>query len=707
MRHPPRCLAVLALAWAAPLLAQTNPPPAAPPAPTSSGFFTLGQIDFGLQAVDVDTDSSKFREYRDVPTGFVVPFFRLLGDQKYRFDIWAENVRQDDGRYHLLVERGPIRIEADYDRIIHRLGNNGRTLLEEVARGVLAMSDTLQAANQSAIAAQFAANRPGVNFAFLSALVAPSLAVANRVDLGLLRERGNVAVSLTPDQPVDVKLSYFQEHRRGTRPAGTSFGFSNVVETPEPIDYRTQDIGATAEYGRPWGLVRGAVHYNRFENAIDTLTFDNPFRSTDSTDATAYLAPGAGSIGGSSRGRVDLSPDNEAVTGSLGFLLRLPANSRFTADVSVSEWTQNDRFMAYTINTAITSPLDADDPSTLPRRSLGGKINVFSQSYAFSSRPLPKLAITARYRSYDLENDTRRITFPGYVRFDAVWEDISRISVPYGYKRDQADVTVSYDLGPATVEGGYRYVKWDRTFRETHKTTEGVFLAAVDLRLVSWAQLRAAYESGARNRSPYNAEEAEHASFGMPGPPANLQELRRFDQAKRDSDRFNGLLQLTPGGNLTVSLSYVYGQEDYRREGVVAASGLRYGLLSVKNRSFTAEVDYSPSERWNVYGFFTREKISTFQRGRQSGAVLSTNPLDDWTSDIADDVNSIGAGGTVAILPEKLDFKAFCRYQKVDGRNNLFSPPGGTPDIAVSIANFDDTKLRTISTELDYHFAKS
>lgn len=705
MRRSPCCLGLLALAWAAPLLGQADPPPAAPPTPASSGVFTLGQIDFGLQAADADTDSSKFREYRDVPNGVVIPFFRLFGEQKYRFDLWAQNVRQDDARYHLLVERGPVRVEADYNKIIHRLGNDGHTLLEEVARGVLAMSDTLQAAHQSAVAAQFAANRTGVNFAFLSALVAPSLAGANQVDLELLRERGNVSVSLTPDQPVDVKLTYFQENRRGTRAAGTSFGFSNVVETPEPIEYRTQDIGASAEYGRPWGLVRGAVHYNLFENAVDTLTFDNPFRATDSTSANAYQAPGSNSIDGPSRGRVDLAPDNEAVTGSLGFLLRLPANSRFTADVSTSEWTQNDRFIGYTINTAITSPLDADDPSTLPRRSLDGKINVLSQSYTFSSRPVPKLGVTARYRSYDLENDTRRIPFPGYVRFDAVWEDISRISVPYGYKRDQADVTVSYDLGPATVEGGYRYLKWDRTFRETHETTENTLLAAVDVRLFGWAQLRAAFETGERDRSHYDSEEGEHASFGEPGPPTNLPALRRFDQAKRDVDRVSGLLQLTPTEDLTFSLSYLYGEEDYRDD--VAASGLRYGLQNARNESFTAEADYSPNDRWSVYGFFTRETISTFQRSRQSGATPSTNPLDDWTSDVQDDVDSYGAGGTVALLPEKLDFRAFCRYQKVDGRNDLFSSPGGTPDIAFPIAQFDDTKLRTLSGELDYHFAKS
>ena len=44
--------------------------------------------------------------------------------------------------------------------------------------------------------------------------------------------------------------------------------------------------------------------------------------------------------------------------------------------------------MPYTINSAITSPA-RHDPSVLPAQSLDGEINVVSQSYYFTSRPLP------------------------------------------------------------------------------------------------------------------------------------------------------------------------------------------------------------------------------------------------------------------------------------------------------------------------------
>ena len=670
--------------------------------------FTLGEIDFGLERAYADTNSSKFREYRDLPNGPYLPFFRLFGDDGIRYNLIVENGFRDDARYRLFADAGPLRIMADYNLIPHRFGNDAHTLLHEAAKGVLVIDDTIQTANQRALEAQFASNRNGINFPFLSGLVAPELAAANRLDLALLRQRGTFEIGLTPGHPVDVKLTYFQERRSGNRAAGTSFGFGNVVESPEPIQYRTEDLGLSAEVSRSWGLIRGAAHYNRFDNQIDALVFDNPFRATDSTDASAYTGPASGSINGPSRGRIDLSPDNKAITGSLGFLLRLPANSRLTADFAASRWTQDRRFLPYTINTAITSPFRADDPNNLPAQSLDGRIDVTNVSLFFTSRPMSELGITARYRVYDLSNKTDRIEFPGYVRFDAVWEPIPRVSVPYSYKRTQADATVSYDFGRLTAEGGYRYVQWNREFRETDRTREHTVLGAVNLHATGWALLRASYETGYRDRDRYDYVAGEDASFVEPAPAAtNLPSLRRYDQAGRNVDRFNGLLQLTPGsGNFTFSLSYLFTKEDYGREAVVDPSGLRYGLIDVRYDTVTAEADYSPSDRWSVYGFYTYEKNRNFQRGRQSGANPSTNPLDDWTSNVRDRVSSFGGGATAALVPGKLDLRVFGRYQKVDGQNDLFSPPGGTPDIAFPIGNFDDTKTWTASAEVEYRLAR-
>src|SRR5207244_1899360 len=117
-------------------------------------------------------------------------------------------------------------------------------------------------------------------------------------------------------------------------------------------------------------------------------------------------------------------------------------------------WTQDSPFIPFTTNTAVRLPdgRAATDPSTLPAQSLDGKIDTVSLSFNVTSRPAPKLFLTARYRRYDMSNDTPRLQFTqGYTRFDAVWEEIPRVSVPYGYTTDRAQLTASYDFGPVNA----------------------------------------------------------------------------------------------------------------------------------------------------------------------------------------------------------------------------------------------------------------
>jgi MtrB/PioB family decaheme-associated outer membrane protein len=655
--------------------------------------FQIRRLDFGLAGVENDTNSSKFREYRAVPGGVLLPFLRFSGDQKFRYDVAAWNVLEDDARYLVRAEPGAFSIGASFVKIPHQFGNQARSLLEENARGVLAMSDTLQQTFQRSNEQRFAANPSSVNYAYLNALVSPSLEAEDPFDVGLRRDRGQVDLALTRDAPVEVRLSYFHEKRHGTRGSGTAFGFNNVVETPEAIDYRTQDLRLSADWPQSWGLVRGALNFNQFVNSIPVQQFDNPFRAVDSTDPSAYQSPSSSSIGGPRFGGLALPPDNQAITGSLGAALKFGRNVRLSADASLGQWTQDEDFIPFSTNTAITTPVRATDPAALPARSLGGEINVFSFSSLLSLRPADGLGVTARYRRYDLSNETPRIQFPlGYVRFDGAWRDVPRISVPYGYTNDQLQATASYDFGRASLEGGYRYDGMARTFRESEHTTQNTLFASAHVRASDWGVLRATVEQGSREFDHYDYAEAEHASFLAPASPTNLPELRRFDLANKDTTRFTGQLQLSPSANTTVALAYIRGKDDY--------DDSTHGLLTADNEAFTAEADYTPNERFSVFAFYTRENISSFQRGRQSGSTPSVNAADDWTADLQDKVDSFGGGANVSLAKDLVDLSVTGSWQEVDGNNDLESPPGGTPDLATDIPVFDDTRLLTLNAEL-------
>jgi MtrB/PioB family decaheme-associated outer membrane protein len=674
----------------------------AAPAGEEPSTFHIRMIDFGLQGPELDTNSSRFREYRSLPSGPVLRSLHFAGNAPFWYELRAKDALQDTARYLARLEPGSFQIEADYQKLTHRFGNDARSLFLEYPRSLFVIADTIQSANQSAIETQFGKSKPGVNYAFLSKLVAPQLEAGPRFDLRLTRDRGRLEMGFTPkDDPLDVKVSYFLERRYGNRAAGTAFGFGNVTETGEPIEYRTHDIVASAEYQRSWGLVRGGVRYNVFQNKYLTQTFDNPFRITDSTDASAYSSPGSGSIGGAAVGRVSLPPENEALTGNLGVLVKLPSKTRITGDVSLSRWTQDSPFMPFSTNTAITTPVIATDLAALPARSLNGKIDVSSLSLSVTSRPAEKLFLNARYRRYDLDNKTPRIEFEhGYVRFDAVWEDIPRISVPYGYLNERALASASYDLGRANVEAGYRFDAWHRTFREVEKTTEGFVFGALRYKPVEWALLRASAEHGARDFDDhYDLGHAEHASFLDAGPETNQAGLRRVDLAKRDTDRLVGEVQLTPWGKATLIVSYRLGNEDFK--------DLELGLMKTRSHGFNVDADYSPSDRWSLFGFAARETFETSQKGRQSGATPSANPADNWTSEVEDVVDTFGGGLTWIVVKEKVDLKLNGSYQRVEGHNALSSPPGGTPDVAFDIPAFDDTKLVSFGADLGYNATRA
>ncbi|HET9314764.1 MAG TPA: MtrB/PioB family outer membrane beta-barrel protein, partial [Vicinamibacteria bacterium] len=265
--------------------------PAPTPAPDN---FEEGEFSLGVGQTDNDTLSSKFEEYRDLPNGLFAPSFRFRGEHDgFYWNFVGRDIQERDQRYWLDLRKGAIWIVGDYNQIPHNFGNDGHTLLTSTSEGVWQTTDALQRNFQTAITS---VPQNQVTFPFLNNLVTPSLNAANSVDLSLQRERGRVAMKVVPEGPFDVTVAYFRERRTGDRAAsGTAFGFGNVVELPETLHYLTQDVGADASFSGDWGVVRAGLHYNWFENRIETFAFDNPFRITDSTDASAYQAPGTAS----------------------------------------------------------------------------------------------------------------------------------------------------------------------------------------------------------------------------------------------------------------------------------------------------------------------------------------------------------------------------------------------------------------------------
>src|SRR6185503_14137020 len=90
-----------------------------------------------------------------------------------KYDFRGYTIESDDQRYTLRTDFKGARLDADYTRLPHYFGNDGRSLLSDTGNGVFNLGGGLQQRYQSAITS---VPRTAVTFAFLNNLVAPDLA---------------------------------------------------------------------------------------------------------------------------------------------------------------------------------------------------------------------------------------------------------------------------------------------------------------------------------------------------------------------------------------------------------------------------------------------------------------------------------------------------------------------------------------------------
>ena len=333
-----------AVLLAVPASAQSDPPAAPAPAAQASDAagqdkpaqdkaaddeaaahktdFQTGELNIQLQARP-DVESSKFQEYRDVVRGVSIPAFRLFGsDGGLRFDLRGQNVKQLDERYTGYLKTDLFRVSADYNSIVHRIGNDGRTMLVQQTPGVWRMSPTLQQTFQNIWESTTNANR--VFTTFVAPLFTPSIQDGNTVNVQVLRERTDIVVDMAPNEPYSAKVNYRREQRHGSGGLSSNY-ISYQIETPSVTEYLTQDVGFDGSITRPWGNVHAGLHYNWFTDQVPSLVFDNPFRATDALSVTVGTGAAATGVGGPAEGRMVNPPSNSEYITAFGTTLKVRA----------------------------------------------------------------------------------------------------------------------------------------------------------------------------------------------------------------------------------------------------------------------------------------------------------------------------------------------------------------------------------------------
>ena len=550
---------------------------------------------------------------------------------------------------------------------------------------------------QGALQKQFGLNPGGITFNFLNNLLSPYLKTTNAVSPGLERDRALARLDLGRMGPFAWTLEYTHENRNGTRPYGASFGFSNVTEIPEPIDYDTTGAELAGEWKAAHGGLRFGYRYSDFKNNVETMIWDNPFRSTDSTDPSAYTAPGAGSINGSARGIAALAPSNRANIGFIGGQWKA-GGWWLNGSATYDEMKQNQPFVPYTLNTSIQGIADNGtkfDPtslSSLPARSFDGKVANTSLTASAGTRFGQSFDFTLRYRYFDYDDKSPRIEFPGYIRFDAVWEAIARLSVPYSYKRQNTSAELGWNVAPSTRLGlAWENEGWDRKFREVKNTSENIFRLTADTHPTQKLSLRGTYEHGDKTIGKYDPT-AQGDSFVEAEALTNLAALRKFDEAARTYNSWNLLAQVfaTDSVNLTLGTS---GRKDNYDKSV-------FGLVLDDIKSYNAEIAYTPGAQLDFFLFGQRSDRHSLQNARQSGATPSTNPNDNWSADLNEITDTWGLGVN-SVFSARWTGNLTGNWSRSDGKAAFPRPAGANPQ-GVGFSNYEDVELLALIGKLDY-----
>ena len=623
-------------------------------------FSISGQAEVGGLPRHKDGKDTKFEEYRDLPETVIVPQLQLMiGGKKEDFYLNFDSTKTGlaDQNYRLRFGRyGLVDVEFEWDQIPHLFSSNtARTpFARDGGGGTFTLaSKPLTTAGTSV--------RNWVN------------ANAQPLDLKLFDGIGRFKLRYTPTPGWTFTGSYWSYDVSGKRALGAYIGSSpgnfNIIEQTEPISYLTHNIELGGEYaGNGWSL---GLRYNAslFHNNISTLVWDNPINlsgiGSACTDAANYSNTSTGTgldpNRGPCRGRMDLYPSNQAHTWTLTGTATLPLKSQFLGTVSYGFRRQDDSFLPFTINSAITQP-------SLPRSSLDGDVRPTMVNATVVNRYFDRLDLKAYYRYYDFDNRSRKVLFSdGIVLSDQAGTAAIPTCNPTCPEAGSRTFPYSYSKQNIGLDGGYNFTRWltgklgygwermHRDRREVLNADEHSVGPTFDIKPNSWVLFRASYRHFWRNAPNYDAGRFVVVDTGDTPDDVRADHnaaLRKYDEAQRHRDKSSLFAQISPWDRLTLYTGLEVMSDRFPSTDI--------GVKNDFNYSPSIGFVYTPSDWMSLFADYNWErfdwKMTSMQRtAANEPFVPGSNRI--WDSRGRDQVNTISLGSDMNLIKNLLGFR--------------------------------------------------
>lgn len=623
---------------------------------------------------DAKSDSFflQYQDFNEITGEFDLKY---VEENRYFFQTDGKNLGQDNVNVNLRGGwYGKWKGSITYDEIPHRFAFDTKTLYSGVGSDALSLDNNLQTTLQG-LSADPAAQADVLKQAFGS---------ADSGNPEIKRKKLSGNFDFVALDPFSLRAEFSREKKNGgTRPFMGSFGLDNAVELFEPIDNDTWTIKLVAEFAKESYLLNATYYYQHFDNQEGALLFDNPFRADNA-------------VGGPTQGLIDLAPDNHYQNVSVsGSYSALPLNSRLSVNAARGWMRQDDDLPPFTVNSALTNPIDYADSDNLPASEADVKVDTTLVNAKLTARPFDFMHVNAKFRYYDYDNKTDKVLFPdGYVETDAYAETpqlgapIS--TLPTSYDKTRGDLNLGFDIWSRTrLNLDYAYDRTNRDNREVDKQTANIFGGSIDTSPVDWSDWRASYE-----RTDTDIDGYDFDIYLKSGQDLNqLPGLRKYTQADVIVDKFQLLANIYPVEPLAFSGSVIYAKHDFHNSS--------YGLTDADYFCWSIDGDYTLTDRLHLNAFYAFEKYDNKQKASgefdEDGDGIST--VTDWQAKGIDDVNTFGGGLKWAIVSERLDLDLKYSYSKVNGKIEFSVPNGSVP----SFDDANDSTLQTLDAKLNYN----
>lgn len=427
---------------------------------------------------------------------------------------------------------------------------------------------------------------------------------------------------------------------------GTNGGDARTIILPEPIDYITDDIRASASYSGEIRQVALEYHYSQFNNREETLRWDGPY-DVHFNPPTFTFEPYQSPLPSNGfQGRHQLPPDNFAHDLSLSGGMNLPYATRISGRVGYGQSKQNQTLLPFTTST---------DTSLLPRKSADAEIDTTLLWLNVASRPLPRLSLDGQYKNFTTKNKTPRDLFL-YIKTDnvlglqpAVNAETAVFNLPYDWAQNLMKLDASYYLLTGTTfKLGYDIDTINRDYREIKKTRENTYRAGLRSTYFSKAHAGLNFSSGKRKG------------------------LDDYDQAK-----------------IFVGLFYNFTGDEYDRSIL--------GLQDRDDRSATVDVAFTPFEIASLHAFYTRQEIDFRQVGRVFGIPQApdfADPNRNWQIDHDDKTDTVGTGFNLSLMDHRVTISTTYSFSKSNISTDITAgsalpPPIDLPDLTTHLHSVD------------------